>query len=195
MKIDSTSVVTDNDFINHLSETKLPEETLIEKLKTIFSELGIVAIVHPLVYDNEVMHSNKRTALLFFKKVIQKVEFSDIFQGDETKKTYYIMLIKEIFKTFKGGKSLPISDEKILTSWLRQISLGEIHSIAMCLICDCNIFLSDDGDSKKLTQIIQDKFPNSIEVYNREELIDKHLLEGKTTIPRNVRRSLSHKIS
>lgn len=195
MKIDCTTAAVDNDFICHLSEANLPENTLIEKLKIIFSELGFTAIIHPMVYDNEVMHSKERIKLLFSEKIIQKVEFSEIFEDDDSKKAYYIMLVKELFKSLYRGDVLDIADENILEFWRRRMSLGEIHSIAMCLTCGCNIFLSDDDDSKKLLRIIKNKFRNSIKVYDREELIEKHLLEGETTIPRDIRKSLSHKVS
>ena len=72
-------------------------------------------------------------------------------------------------------------------------SLGEVHSVATCLTCGCGIFLSDDNDSKMLQRFIAEKSIGKISVYNRKELVDMHLDQGGTKLPRKVRQSLTHR--
>ena len=193
MQINTSTAATDNDFISHLAETKLPIEKLTSILRIVFSELELTAIMHPLVYEKELVHSNERIKTFFTENIVQKVEFADIFQEDDTKQKYYIFLLKELYKSLRDDELIRMPDKQLLTYWKSRSCLGEIHSAAMCLICGCNIFLSDDGDSKKLADIIKSKFPNSINVYNRKDLIDKHLQEGVTKYPSNTRSKLTHK--
>lgn len=190
--IKNNTVLTDNDFINHLVESKLSDDELIEKISIILSELGFSAVVHPLVYEKEIMSENPRVKLFFEESIFKKIDFSDIFGNNTSKKEYYILLIRELFKTLKNKMDLPTSNDELLKFWVRKSSLGEIHSIATCVLCNYGVFLSDDDDSKKLKKIVKQKFATNIKIYNRKELIDKHESEGKTTINRNTRRSLAH---
>lgn len=146
MQIDTHTAVVDNDFVNHLAESHLVNERLVDVLKVIFSELGLTAVMHPLVYQKELLQDNVRIRLLFKNNVIEKAEFSYIFQDDSARKNYYIYLVKNLYRAF-SGKELPVSGESVLSYWVRHASLGEIHSVSMCLVCGCGIFLSDDKDS------------------------------------------------
>ena len=194
MVIDAHTAAVDNDFVNHLIECKLPDSQLISDLQTIFSDLNLTAIMHPLVYENELLIDKHRVALLFSESVIHKVEFNDIFQGNPEYKAYYFYLIEELFHSLRG-ESFPVSGDQILTYWVRQQSLGEVHSISMCLTCGCGIFLSDDWDSKRLKRYIDRIALGSIEVYNRQELVSKHIEEAEKSLPRSDRQSLTHGIS
>lgn len=194
MQIDTHAAVVDNDFVNHLAESNLVDERLVDVLKVIFSELELTAIMHPLVYQKELLQDNVRIRLLFENNVIQKTEFSDIFQEDSSRKNYYIYLVKNLYRAF-SGKELPVSGENVLSYWVRKASLGEIHSVSMCLVCGCGIFLSDDKDSKALMNQITRMSIGSISVYNRKELIDKHMEVGETKLNRPERNSLTHAAS
>jgi len=190
MNVDKKTAVIDNDFIEHVSSSKLPNDTLIDTLKTIISELGLDVVVHPLVYENEVRKTVPRVKQLFEQKVMSKADYSFL-DSDPAKKTYYCILVAELYKSLMGEK-LPANGEDIFTFWVRSHSLGEIHSVSMCLICGSGIFLSDDKDSKKLELLIEEKSLGSIKVYNRTELIDEHIDKGETEIKRAIRRSLTH---
>ena len=139
MTLDAHTAVVDNDFINHLIESKLDDTRLISVLNIVFSDMGLAAVMHPLVYENELMHDNTRTKRLFQEKTIQKVEFSDIFQGDANKQAYYILLVSELYRKLTGN-TLQASGNAVLSYWIRKNSLGEVHSISMCLTCQSGIF-------------------------------------------------------
>lgn len=193
MTLDAHTAVVDNDFINHLVESNLDDTKLIAVLNIVFSDLGLTAVTHPLVYDHEVMHDHARTKLLFDKKTVQKAEFSDIFQGDASKQAYYIFLVTQLFRKLTGN-TLPVSGNAVLSYWVRKNSLGEVHSISMCLICQSGIFLSDDGDSKKLKKYVEQMALGKVDVYNRTEFFNKHMNEGANKLARTERRSLTHSI-
>lgn len=192
MQIDRTTAVVDNDFINHLADSKISEKDLLSALNCIFSELELVAAIHPLVFSNEVLIEKVRVKLLFDGNIIQKAEFSDIFSDNSDEELYYYYLVQELYYSLTGEK-LPASGKQIQLYWKRGKSMGEVHSLSMCLVCGCGLFLSDDGDAKRLRDYIKRKSIGSITVYDRTELIDKHLQEGKTQLPRATRKSLAHK--
>lgn len=191
MMLDGNTAVIDNDFVSHLIETHLDDNHLAELLKIIFSELGISIVMHPLVYEYELLKETPRITMLFDRDILNKVEFGDIHQDDPVKKAYYAFLVANLYRDLRG-EPLPLSEEDIFTRWLRRVSLGEVHSVAMCLTCGCGIFLSDDGDSKALQNLIKDKALGNVCVYNRKELVDVHLEQGQTKLPRKERQSLTH---
>lgn len=191
MQLNKHTAVIDNDFTDHLAGCHLSNERLIEVLKLVFTELGLSAVMHPLVYQYELLIDKDRIKLLFEHNIISKAEFSDMFLGNNGRKQYYIDLIEDLYELLTGNKP-PISGENILTSWVRGKSLGEVHSVAMCLLCGCGIFLSDDGDSKQLKSILDKKTIGTIDVYSREDFINKHMSEGETKLNRKERKSLTH---
>ncbi len=191
MQIDNTSALVDANFINGLGESNLSCEILIERLKTIFREIFLKAIVHPLIYDNELLNKGEKMTRLFSENVIFRTSFDEIFSGEQPKIDYYSMVIEELYYKINGEK-INTYNKGILNFWCSEKNLGEIHSLATCLICDCVVFLSDDGDSSELSNYIKDKYKKYINIYNRLELIDKHLREGSTKITRSERRSITH---
>lgn len=191
MTLDAKTAVVDNDFINHVIESNLKDEDLVTVLNTVFSELDLTAVMHPLVYEKELLPDKDRIKLLFCKSIVQKAEFGDIFQNDAAKERYYIFLVSELYRALTG-KALSATGKAVLSYWVRQNSLGEVHSVAMCLTCGCGIFLSDDGDSKALKAYVEQKAIGKINVYNREEFIQKHMEEGITKLSRTNKRSLTH---
>lgn len=193
MLLDNTSAAVDNDFISHVIESRILDDELIKSLRTIFSELNLTAVVHPLVHEKEVQQDKPRVHLLTEEGILHIAAFSDIFQGDPDRKNYYILLVKELYRHLKGTV-FPVGDEAILTYWVRRQSLGEVHSVSMCLVCGSGIFLSDDGDARALAAYVKRMCIGTISVYNRAELIDKHIQEGSTKIARESRKSLAHVI-
>lgn len=191
MLLDSKTAAVDNDFINHIVDSNIANDRLLVLLNSIFEDLGLSAVMHPLVYEKELLVNSPRIELLFQHKIIQKVEFSDIFLEDNDRKLYYFYLVEELFYALRN-EHLPVNGEDILLYWERRKSLGEVHSVSMCLLSGCGVFLSDDADSKKLAQYLAQKTLGPLSVYNRKELIDKHMKADMTDIPRSERRSLTH---
>ncbi len=169
-EINSRSAAIDNDFINHLAETRIEDDKLVCILGKLFSAVEMEAIMHPLVYDNELPKNNQRVMRLFQDEVVHRVDFSDITGDIDAKKQYYAFLVKNFYFELLG-EEFPESDERIPYHWKARSSLGEIHTCAMCLLCGCLIFLSDDRDSRELARIIEQKNMCSIKVYNRKALI------------------------
>ncbi len=194
MEINEKTAIVDNDFTNHLVECRLPDQKLVDALNTMFSGLGLSAVMHPLVYEKELLKDKPRVNLLFNQKVFSKTEFSDIFQGSAARKTYYIQMVRNFYHTLMG-EDFPAEGDKVLTYWVRQQNLGEIHSFATCLLCDCGIFLSDDDDSKKLHRSLDRITISKVEVYSRQEFMKKFQAESELTLPRKERQALTHSSS
>ena len=191
MQLDKNTAVVDNDFTNHLVESYLTDERLVEVLNVVFNEMNLSAVMHPLVYEKELEQEKDRVKLLFDNNVICKAEFSDIFQGDSGRRAYYIQLVGNLYFLLMG-EALPVQGGDVLTYWVRRKSLGEVHSFAMCLLCGCAIFLSDDEDAKILKRNLRRMTIGTVEVYSREEFINKHMAEGETKLNRKERQSLTH---
>lgn len=191
MQINENCVAVDNDFINHIAESKLKIEVIIQDLKALFAHFGLIAVIHPLVYKNEVPDNNVKLNQIFQENVIEKIDFDDIFDGDDEKKIYYIYVIRELYSALTG-ESLGFSDDEIFTKWIRERSLGELHSITMCLVCGSKMFLSDDKDSKSLQKYANQKFIDKITVYNRKEIFEEYIKTGGTDIKRADRVRLAH---
>lgn len=191
MKIDSTCAAIDNDFIGHLAESELSEKDLIDSLSTIFKELNITAIIHPLVHKNELLLDKRRICLFFDENLVKCVDYSSIFSDNLDKKAYYFHLVAEFFG-YLNNEDLPVQGEDILCFWEKNKSLGETHSLAMCLVMPCGLFLSDDEDSQKLRKYIYRHSIGKVRVYDRKTLIDEHFKKGESKIKREKRRSLAH---
>lgn len=153
MQIDNSTAIVDNDFINHLAGSRIADDLLVCSLLVIFNSLSLVAAIHPLVYDKELFPQTDRIKLLFQKEVIRRLTFDDAFEQDSDKETYYCYLVAELY-SYLNGYSLPVAGREVLNYWKRRESLGEVHSLSLCLVCDCGIFLSDDSDSKRLAEYI-----------------------------------------
>ena len=82
MQLNEHTAIVDNDFTNHLVDCRLPDQQLIDDLNIMFSGLDLAAVMHPLVYEKELLKDKPRVKLLFEQNVFSKAEFSDIFQGN-----------------------------------------------------------------------------------------------------------------
>lgn len=194
MQLNEHTAIVDNDFTDHLVSCHLSDQNLLNDLKIIFSELGLTAAMHPLVYEKELLKDKPRVKLLFDQKVFFKIEFADIFQGESGRKMYYIQMVRNLYHTLMG-EEFPACGDKVLTYWVRKKSLGEVHSFATCLLCNCAIFLSDDDDAKKLKRNLDRTLIDSVNVYSRQEFMGKFKEESKVTIPRKDRQALTHSSS
>lgn len=190
MIVDHTAAVFDTDFTNHICETNLDIKKIVEILYKLLETMGLQGIMHPLVYEKELIDPSDCARKLFEENIIMVPSFDEIFQQNSDKKTYYCdVLIPHLYKQM-NGKTLP-NGWDVLNDWIAKQNLGEIHSISMCLICECGIFLSDDSDAKILRNLIHEQMPNSIKIYNRAEIMDEF---GKAAgISRSERKSIAHK--
>lgn len=191
MGFGSAQAAVDTDFINHLLESRTTEDIGLYLVK-VLTDLNLTAIMHPLVYQHELNKANEKINKLFADRVILKVEFANILP-DEEARDYYIYLVKELLFSILGDASISeYTPDDIFNKWKYKSNYGEVHTISMCLIISCGIFLSDDDDSKYLKRVIEEKNLGQIIVYNREELLRKHTEEAETPIPRKERNRMSH---
>lgn len=186
----------DNDFVTHLSEIdNWEQKKLMETVKLLFDELNISPVMHELVYTNELNvlsdSSNIKKALLFFENGIIKQKKIYDFLDTESKRKYYEMVFKEVYRDFKGN--LPDSIKDIFKDWKKRASLGETHTVVMCFMINCDIFLSDDSGSETLAKILRSKKAFDVKVYNREKACERLKEIGSTAINKTDRRVLKHK--
>lgn len=132
MRIDNNSAAVDNDFIAKVAQTRKSSMKHAQILLEIFRALNVQGVIHPLVYDKEVMQENPIVQSFFVEQVINRLGFEDIFQGDEDKRAYYMFLVPELYYALRG-EQLP-EGTNVLTYWKRKCSLGEIHTVSMCLV-------------------------------------------------------------
>ncbi|MCM1233998.1 MAG: hypothetical protein NC489_28160 [Ruminococcus flavefaciens] len=189
MKITHTAAV-DTDFILHIAEINRPPERIAEILDLVLTALDVCAVIHPLVYAKELDCAKPAVSALFTAGVIRPLAFEpDIFQGDNAREVYYRYLVPELYRRLTGDNFPEGVDE--LTYWKRKSSLGEVHSVAMCLICGFGLFLSDDRDTMALKQIVEQQMLGQIEIYNRQEVLDR--CSEDCDIPRADRRAFAHR--
>lgn len=190
MPINSNSAIIDNDFLNHVIEMRKNDDEMILIVLNVFGELEIEPAIHPLVFEKEVLKSNCRIKRLFDENVINKLTFEDIHNNDQGKKAYYSFLVFELYKKLTG-ETLDTNGQTVFDFWRTMHSLGEIHSLATCLLCGCGVFLSDDKDSQILKRIIEETFLTTISVHNRQAVVAL-LREKGTSISRKNLQSFSH---
>lgn len=192
MIVNDKTALVDNDFICHISETRLPCEKIVDAMTRILAKLEKCAAIHTLVKQKELLLSSTGSEdvvdLLFSNGIISVAEFSDIFQGDTAKERYYNMLVRNFYSVINTDEINDVND--ILTFWKAKKSLGEIHSLATCIVCGCCIFLSDDKDSKKIAGYIKSKSIGDIVVLDREELVN--LEKVSSEFNRAERKKLAH---
>ena len=194
MQLNAHTAIVDNDFTNHLVDCRLHDQQLVDDLNIMFSGLGLSAVMHPLVYENELLKDKPRVMLLFEQNVFSKAEFADIFQGNAGRKAYYIQMVRNLYHTLMG-EEFPAVGDNVLTYWVRKRSLGEVHSFTTCLLCGCGIFLSDDGDAKTIKENLDRTLIDKVDVYSRQEFMDKFMAESEVKLSRSDRKALTHSSS
>jgi len=185
--IDKDCAAVDANFVIRAGEI---ENNAAKILEEIFKVMKIRAIIHPLVYQYEIISQNDTIKDFFKSGLILKPTTEEIFQDDSAKREYYKFVFMELYK-FLNGKEFP-AENSLFTYWKSQENLGELHSVSMCLICGCGIFFSDDGDAKILQTIVESRLLGSIRIYNREETIDAYERSGGKNLLRKDRRAFQH---
>ena len=185
--LDENCACVDTDFLIHVAETKCAAIDLLKYLAIAFEKLGLCGVMHPLIYEKELPQDMPIIQQVFEDQIIQVVDLDSLFsvEDGESKKAYYSLLVPELFKRLTG-QNFPVED--IFNEWKRNCSFGEVHSIALCLVFGCCLFLSDDSDSKRLRKFI-DSDLGSVEVLTREDFFNSPELK---IIPRTIRRQLAH---
>lgn len=130
MQIDNSTAIVDNDFMNHLVNSQISDEQLTANLQSVFSSLELSAVVHPLVYEHEVLRDNKRIQVLFQKTIVQKMTFADAFESASDAEAYYCYLVGELYGHLKGTE-LPATGRGILTYWKPK------RAWAKFILCQC----------------------------------------------------------
>lgn len=171
MKISESTALVDADFLIHIAEINWSIEKKRSSLRLLFDAMNIEASVHPLVYQNEIPPENVNVSILVDDVIISAPSFDDFFGTSTDVRNYYEFVVRELFSRLTGSSEL-LCDQDIFSFWRRGNSLGEVHSIALCVSCGCGMFLSDDRDSKLLVSKAQDYCPAKFKVYNRAEVID-----------------------
>lgn len=186
--LDENCACVDTDFLIHVAETKCAAIDLLKYLAIAFEKLCLCGVMHLLIYEKELPQDTPVIQQVFEAQIIQVVDLDALFSGEdgEARKAYYSFLVPELFKKLKGEK-LPVED--IFNEWKRKCSFGEVHSIALCLVFGCRLFLSDDSDSKQLRKFIDSDLA-TFEVLTRKDFFNSRELGNE--IPRPIRRQLSH---
>lgn len=183
----------DNDFVMHIAETEFKDRNLVDVVSTMFSDMNVEPIMHELVYKHELEGGadsrGKPIALNFFSEGIISQKLVADFLDSDSKKNYYKTVLKKLYYDFKGP--LPSSISDILSDWVSSASLGETHTMAMCAMIKCGIFLSDDKGSRELAHILKRQYAFNVKTYNREEAI-KYMTELGTSIKKHDRNALKH---
>ena len=190
-----TEAAIDNDFVMHLAEIdNWSKEEHLNYVRLMFEELGVSPIMHELVYANELYGGPdtwvKTKALLFFENDNIKQKMLDSIADSQAKRNYYKMIFEEIYRDFRGELSPEIQD--VFKDWKSNSSLGETHTVVMCFMLECGIFLSDDNDAKRMALIINRKRSFDLKVYNRREACERIMEIGSAQLNKETRRRLSH---
>ena len=167
-KAENEVAAIDNDFLQHLLEIKYSKD-LAGLINRFFNALGVSVTMHPLVYKYEAkLAPGKQIRDKLFREKVISVTDLGIFLGE--KKDYYFLMVKTLYKSFMG-KEYPCSvNEK---NWVSGKSLGEVHTVVMCILLSYQCFLSDDKGSKKILQnIVNDRLLHPITIYNRQDGCD-----------------------
>ncbi len=182
----------DNDFMLHLANIR-GRNDLEDLIQRFFKALGIEARIHELVYKNETkIVETSIVRGLFQHNIITEETINDICDSSE-KRNYYSMLVRQIYQDFMGRK-LPCNN--VLEEWKLNASLGEVHTVALCVLRGWNCFLSDDNKaSKNLGAIVKSRTSATINVQNREDccMQIKKLPSDNKILNRNELRILSYK--
>lgn len=187
--IDHNYALVDNDFLNHVLETRVEEEIIFNILSSVFMLIDKTAIIHPWIAEYEIMDNKQIIKNVISNSIIQVGKWDDIHDNDQQKEMYYTILFKELYKKVHGA-TLVISD--IRSFGVRKQSLGELHNITTCHFCGCNLILSDDKDTKRFKKLISQTSTCHFSVYNRKELVKKvQNMDGAPS--RTVLHAFAHK--
>ena len=183
------TAVIDNDFLNNLIDLRNHNDAY-DIIVQFFAALDYKIVMHPLVFKHE-----KNPIYyplmdrLFNEKVITVPELSELWSNISGGKTFYELMVKKVYSEFTG-KQYPCHD--VCGDWKKQDSLGEVHSVVMCIYMDCECFLSDDGEAVKyLGNATESATQKAVLIYDRQKCCD--ILKASGALNHNVLNIIGHK--
>lgn len=189
MIITNEHTIVDNDFLGKILEINFDEQEKTRIIKQVFLNLGKRPIVHALVYNNEMLDKHKN-AQVFVQGVVEIAKKDDILQGNSTLEEYYRKTFEDLYFELTGASVYDNYFTNIWEHWTKQKNLGEVHSITTCCVCECDLFLSDDDDSKILSSVVENLHNITIRVWTRDEMLQ--IIE-KQGLNKKVRSALGHR--
>lgn len=188
MIIDNNNLFVDTDALTKLTEIKKPADEVTHLINKLFKKINKKALLHPLVYGNEVFTDRHILLQLIKQKTIEVPTIEDVYSNDDVKKQYYIMYVSEFYNML-NDQTIPVDGDDVLKYWKAKESLGESHAIAACVLNECDLFLSDDSDSKTLEKMIEKRQMGTLHVYNRSEIVN---FDGAAELSRAEKRLITH---
>lgn len=189
MIIDNTNLLIDADALLKLMDINKSTDEVISIINNLFEKLKRKVLLHPLVYANEIITKKHILSQLIIQKIIEVPTIEDIHSNDDIKKQIYIMYVSDFYHQL-NAQPIPVVGDDILKYWNSHESLGESHSVATCVLNECDLFLSDDDDSKTLEKMIEERQMGTLHVYRRSEIID---VEDAPELSRSEKRAIAHK--
>jgi len=179
-------VAIDTDFLLHLTEMKDCDQ--VELSCRFFDALNFSPVISEFLHANELEPLSKIVELFLKSKVLQVHYFVSGLNPGE--KIYYENLVKDFYFRLNGVE-YPFST--VFSEWRRGCNFGEVHSVAMCMLLQISVFLSDDSDSKKIGIIVEDCAGENhrIKVLTRADAVAILTKDGR--INRADRQKLTHR--
>lgn len=187
----SNKAVIDTDFLLHILEIRNIDPYCL--FCKVFQAVGQVPIMHTLVYRHEVPQQDAIVKKLIEEPVIDVIEFDNFLETPD-QKLYYEIVLDQLYANYTG-QSIKKLITDVFSDWPRQNSLGEMHSLTMCLIIGCAMFCSDDNDSKRIIQCAGNSITDisKVLVFNRKDLGEKLRIEHGDKFNREEIRLLTRK--
>ena len=155
----------DNDFLTHFAGTNGERDQVCALIQDFFQSLNVTPQMHELVWQREVRQDDPVIRQLIANQTVQIQTIVQKLQGNPQKARYYEMLVKSVYRELYG-EEYPCD---VFTQWKYQQSLGEIHSIIMCMFLNYVCLLSDDKAARKLQWVMKSKAGRDIPIYSRED--------------------------
>jgi len=182
---ENQTVAVDTDFILHLAEMKNCDP--ISLARRFFEALRFSPVLNETLFVHE-LEPLSATVQLFFEQEIIHVLY---FIGDLTneKRVYFERVVRDIYYRLKGDQ-YPLSS--VFSGWEKKSSFGEIHSVAMCILMQLHIFLSDDKDSKIIERIVRNSMGrnSSVTVLTRADAVG--IIPEDSSLSRAEKRKIGH---
>ncbi len=156
----------DNDFLNHLVQTRGEQNHVCALIQEFFRSLDLEPFLHRLIWQYETDKTNPVIRQLLSEKIVIPCALDDILMANGSARgRYYEMLVQEIYRELHG-ENYPCD---VFQEWKYQKSLGEVHCIVMCMFLNCVCLLSDDKDAKDLRGVLERKTGCSIPICSRTD--------------------------
>lgn len=137
-------VIIDNDFLQCLTSEDKNTFFFLKVMK----ELNVQPVVHPYVRKREMFASPYAEELIGTGE-LKALEYSDFIT--KANETYYKQMFENIYKEMNGTK-VTFRNCDVFTFYKAGCNLGEIHSLLLGLVCDYDVFLSNDQGAKDFAE-------------------------------------------